>query len=335
MRFFRPTLIVLMALMAAPVFAQDVQKGIEAFAAGDYAAALAEWRPLAARGNSDAQASLGLMYARGQGVPRDYGEAVKWFRQSAAQGHALAQNNLGVMYRHGYGVPQDYRLAVTMFRLSAAQGYALAQASLGAMYQNGDGIRRDPEKAYMWYTLAAEQGHQGANQARLSLGQLMSVDARWNALARAQDRQTRDNAARLPMQTRPAVAAPPQEDVARALPEKSLTEPPVTLAATGEVAVNSPAVSPAEKTPPTVDRAPWRIQLSSLGAQTSAEDAWEAFLLANPDLLHGMTLYVQQANLSEGIFYRVQAGPVADRATAVSLCNSFKSRDQDCLIVGP
>ena len=331
MRCFRPWLIVMMSLLVAPAYAQDVQKGIAAFEAGDYAAALAEWRPLAGRGDSDAQASLGLMYARGQGVPRDYGEAVKWFRRSATQGNALAQNNLALMYRNGYGVPQDYRIAVTLYRLSAAQGYALAQASLGAMYENGDGIRRDYEKAYMWYTLAAEQGHQAAHQARQSLGQLMSVDARWNALALAQDRQARDNTPSLPERVSPAETAPARESAAGEVPEKA-SAPPGPPA---EIAANPPAVSPAETSPSIVERAPWRIQLSSLGGHTSAEAAWRQFQHANPDLLRGMILHVQRANLSKGIFYRVQAGPVADRATAVALCNTLKSRDQDCLVVVP
>ena len=36
---------------------------------------------------------------------------MKWYRLAADQGYAAAQFNLGVMYAKGQGVPQDYVLA--------------------------------------------------------------------------------------------------------------------------------------------------------------------------------------------------------------------------------
>ena len=77
----------------------------------------------AERGDAQAQAMLGLMYANGRGVRQDYAEAVKWYRQAAAQGHAKAQSSLGVMYYKGRGVRQDL---------------ALAQEWFGKACQNGD-----------------------------------------------------------------------------------------------------------------------------------------------------------------------------------------------------
>jgi len=59
-------------------------------------------------GNADAQNSLGVRYARGQGVPQDYAQAVSWYRKAADQVSPKAQNNLGFMYRDGRGVAQDY-----------------------------------------------------------------------------------------------------------------------------------------------------------------------------------------------------------------------------------
>jgi TPR repeat protein len=51
---------------------------------------------LAEQGDAEAQFNLGVMYANGEGVPKDDVEAVKWYRKSAEQGYALAQFNLGV-----------------------------------------------------------------------------------------------------------------------------------------------------------------------------------------------------------------------------------------------
>ena len=46
--------------------------------------------PLAAdQGDARAQASLGRMYAKGQGVPQDYSKAINWARLAADQGNAF------------------------------------------------------------------------------------------------------------------------------------------------------------------------------------------------------------------------------------------------------
>ena len=58
------------ALLActAPVSAQDVQSGIAAWQAGDYNAAVQQWRPLADAGNADAQFNLAQAYRLGRGA---------------------------------------------------------------------------------------------------------------------------------------------------------------------------------------------------------------------------------------------------------------------------
>jgi hypothetical protein len=113
------------------------------------------WRPLAEQGVALAQNNLGVMYAKGRGVPQDDAEAVKWYRLAAEQGNADAQYNLGVMYEKGEGVPQDYAEAVKWYRLAAEQGQALAQNNLGVMYARGEGVPQDDVQAHMWFDLAA------------------------------------------------------------------------------------------------------------------------------------------------------------------------------------
>ena len=63
-------------------------------------------------GNAFAQASLGVMYHYGEGVPENDTEAVKWFRLAAEQGEAAAQFNLGSSYANGEGVPENDTEAV-------------------------------------------------------------------------------------------------------------------------------------------------------------------------------------------------------------------------------
>ncbi len=97
------------------------QEGCDAYERGDYDTALKEFWPLAEQGYPLAQATLGLMYAEGEGVSQDYQEAVRWYRLAAEQGHASGQFSLGAMYVAGQGVPKDYVLAHMWLNLAAAK----------------------------------------------------------------------------------------------------------------------------------------------------------------------------------------------------------------------
>ncbi len=98
------------------------QKGMDAYDRGGYDTALKEFRPLAEQGYPLAQATLGLMYAEGEGVAQDYQEAVRWYRLAAEQGDAWALLSLGGMYDQGEGGSQNYVLAYMWFTLAARHG---------------------------------------------------------------------------------------------------------------------------------------------------------------------------------------------------------------------
>ena len=121
--------------------------------AAEAAAEAEQVRARADQGHAAAQNSLGVMYDRGRGVPRDDREAVRWYRLAADQGFAAAQFNLGNMYYFGRGAPRDDREALRWWGLAADQGYTGAQYTLGNMYAR---------EAVRWYRLAADQGHAGA-----------------------------------------------------------------------------------------------------------------------------------------------------------------------------
>jgi uncharacterized protein len=121
------TLCLVLPLTAVAGDAEDFNRGIAAYNSGDYATALAVWRPLAEQENADAQYNLGVMYGNGMGVLQNYKEAVSWYRKAAEQGNASAQGSLGFMYRNGYGVLQDFVMAHMWSNLSAAQGNETAR----------------------------------------------------------------------------------------------------------------------------------------------------------------------------------------------------------------
>jgi hypothetical protein len=139
----------------APPAPADVSRGLDALERDDYATAVREFRGSAEKGNADAQFSLGLMYAQGQGVPKNQAQALKWYRRAAEKGLAEAQTNLGVMYLEGRGVPQDFAAAAKWYRRAAEQGMSEAQFNLGFLYHLGRGVPQDLVEARKWYDLAA------------------------------------------------------------------------------------------------------------------------------------------------------------------------------------
>jgi TPR repeat protein len=101
----------IMALLRVMPVHAGLQEGIKAYSENDQRAALKELRPLADKGNAEAQYYLGLIHVSGKGVPADFGAALGWFRRAAEQGHAGAQHNLGLQYENGQGVPRDFKAA--------------------------------------------------------------------------------------------------------------------------------------------------------------------------------------------------------------------------------
>ena len=185
MKLLRTAAFLLGTAVAVPVMAQDFDKGLAAYRAGDYATAVQEWRPLAEQGNAGAQVNLGIMYDNGDGVLEDDAEAVRWYRMAAEQGYDIAQVNLGIMYDNGRGVLQDYAEAVRWYRMAAEQGNAGTQASLGFMYFGGRGVLQDYVLAHMWFNISAANGNAVGPEARSIIEELMTREQVADAQARA------------------------------------------------------------------------------------------------------------------------------------------------------
>jgi len=157
----------ILSLVFTQVFAQDFNKGLDAYNAGDYATAINEWKPLAEQGDNVAQLGVGILYDKGgNGVLQDSAKAVKWWRLSAEQGNVNAQANLGIMYSTGRGALKDYSEAIKWLRAAAEQGAAQSQYNLGVIYKYGKGVLQDNVASHMWYNIASANGHQQAGEYR-------------------------------------------------------------------------------------------------------------------------------------------------------------------------
>jgi hypothetical protein len=109
----------------------------EAAKAGDFSLAASLLEPLAADNEPLALYNLALLYASGQGVPRDPRKAFELTERAARKGLVSAQNNLGVMYLKGIGVNPDHDLAIRWLNVAAANGHPLAKRSLESLQGPG------------------------------------------------------------------------------------------------------------------------------------------------------------------------------------------------------
>ncbi len=86
-------------------------------------------------------------------------ETVHLIQTAALRGDAASQNTLGVMYAKGYGVPRNYVRAERWFKKAADQRYAAALYHLGVLYKAGpEGIRQDLSKSNDYMTQSALAG---------------------------------------------------------------------------------------------------------------------------------------------------------------------------------
>ena len=132
----RKTLVSLAVFSLSRLAWGGIGEGIDALTSNDYAKAIAEFRPLAIKGDASAQRWLGIAYEDGE-TEEDLRQAAYWYRKAAEQGDRMGQYSLGALYRAGRGVPKDARQAGVWIRRAAEQGYALAQYALGSIFEDG------------------------------------------------------------------------------------------------------------------------------------------------------------------------------------------------------
>ena len=156
MRVFSSLILAAVFLAVSAGVRAEFQDAVDAYNSGNYMYAFDEFRALALGGDAAAQYRLGLMYAKGQGIPQDYSQAASWYLKAAAQDDTRAQFAIAEMYSQGQGVPQDDKVAAKWYVEAADHGYPKAQYAVGLMYAKGAGITQDLIQAYKWLSLAGD-----------------------------------------------------------------------------------------------------------------------------------------------------------------------------------
>jgi TPR repeat protein len=119
------SLLLALLLSLSPVAAPEAHAdafadGARAYSRQDYPLSARIFLPLAEQGDPRAQAYIGVMYLRGQGVPQNFDAAAYWLHLASESGLPTAQYFLGLMYDKGQGVAQDFVLAHAWLNIAVA-----------------------------------------------------------------------------------------------------------------------------------------------------------------------------------------------------------------------
>lgn len=161
MRTFRSVFALLVGLSwgIAPA-AANLQKGIEAYAAGNPGEAVIAWVEGAEAGDLVSAYLAAKMYEGGNAVPRHPTKAYKYLTQAAEGGHVQAQVELADYYRLGFpevDLQPSPDLALKWYEKAALKQHAEAQMKIGEMHYKGEGAARNRFEGIRWYELAAEK----------------------------------------------------------------------------------------------------------------------------------------------------------------------------------
>lgn len=275
------------AFVSAPVSAQSVKAGIEAWQRADYSAAVGIWRPLAEKGDADAQFNLGQAYRLGRGVPINLGAAKSWFERAATGGHLDAETTLGLLLFQNGEQPEGLK----WLKKAAEQGEPRAQLVYGTALYNGDGVTENKLLGYGYVSRAAAQGLVPAQQTLADLDELMPAADRKKAVALAPAKPKSVPSPKPSKPVRVAQATPPVQKPVSA----AVARPPAAASATGA----------------------WRIQLGAFSQRGSAEALYHR-LAGKPALAGRGPFY-----LAAGPVTRLQVGPFASRAAAQAACGTL------------
>src|SRR4051812_14327997 len=289
-------------VLSAPVSAQRVKAGIEAWQRSDYAGAVAIWRPLAEHGDADAAFNIGQAYRLGRGVPTNLSVAKTWFERAARENHVDAQTTLGLLlFQNG-----DQAEGLKWLKAAAEQGEPRALLVYGTALFNGDSVTQDPVLGYAYVSRAAAQGLAPAKDTLAQLDKILPVEDRKKgvALAMAKAKNT-------PAPTSKRVQTAPTAKVMAAAKPKPSKPAPAPLITAPSAQATSGA---------------WRIQLGAFSQRGSAEALFKR-LSSNGSIAGHGAFYVPA-----GAITRLQVGPFASRAAAQAACNALHG--QACFPVG-
>jgi len=336
----------LLCLGALPAHA-DVKDGVDAWARGDYDAAVAQWQGPAAKGDPDAMFNMGQAYKLGRGVAKDMAKAEDFYARAARKGHIRAADNYGIL------LFQTNRQTEALPWLNAAveRGEPRAMYILGIAAYNGDYAQKDPVRAYALMTRAAQAGLQQAINSLAAMNEAIPLEQRQQGVALAEELDRKAVAARasemgsaelgggkpaLPLPGTGAapiqrVDLPPAQVASNAAPVSTRVADIPQVADSQRAPVARPIAPPRPAPTPhavmpagSATGGSWRVQLGAFGQKANADALW-AKVRNRPEIAGHPRM-----DVGSGVA-RLLAGGYSE-AEANRACAGLKAAGLTCLV---
>jgi Sel1 repeat len=136
----------------------SVAAGVQAARNKDFALARANFSPLAANGDAEAERAMGQLLMQDCTGLQDKDAGANWLSKAADAGNIQAAAELGNAYMTGRGVAEDDNKAIPLLQKAADAGVKEAQTNLGYLYTNGRGVPMDKYQGMVWTVKGGEQG---------------------------------------------------------------------------------------------------------------------------------------------------------------------------------
>jgi hypothetical protein len=155
---------------SSSINATDLEAGKAAYLDRNYENAIKIFKPLAKKGNSEAQHYLKLMHEAGYRdkttykdgkaayLKNDFKLAFEILKPLADEGNSWSQYILSLMYESGQGVEKNQKESVKWLILAAESGVPKIQYDLGIRYFYGYGIEQNFNEAAKWWESSANAG---------------------------------------------------------------------------------------------------------------------------------------------------------------------------------
>ncbi|MEM1053330.1 MAG: SPOR domain-containing protein [Pseudomonadota bacterium] len=332
LRFVAGMGVAVVALASMPLSA-DVKQGVDAWSAGDYTTAVAQWQLPASNGDADALFNLAQAYRLGRGVPADINRARELYAEAAQKGHVKAADNYGLLlFQQG-----EQSNAMPLIKDAAERGDPRAQYVLGLSHFNADYAQKDWVRAYALLTLANGAGLPQAGNALQQMDQYVPIEQR--QMAQSLARELEANAAQrrsaelaaldlgTPQSNNPVPTTTPMAKPIPAFVERAPRKAQPSSAA--PAIITNPAPAPARAAQAATRTGDWRVQLGAFGVRGNAERLWSK--LQSSPALSG----TRKALVSGGSVTRLHAVGFYSRAEAQRACDSLKRQGQGCLVKQP
>ncbi|OVE80923.1 hypothetical protein BVY03_05110 [bacterium K02(2017)] len=198
---FSYIILILILFVACSSIDQQIKAGIEAYQKDNFHQSFQILKPLADKGEGEAQHYTGLMYLDGMGTEKDLAQGLKWLDLAVKNNQLLAMWKLADIHFNGKGVSKNVSLGISYYKKAAMAGMVKAQILLGTLYLIGDIIPKNLNEAMIYFQLAADQGeaigqyHMGLLTEKGLTGLTPNIDSaiNWYELAAKQEHPESQN----------------------------------------------------------------------------------------------------------------------------------------------